>query len=59
MAVPKRKVSKARRDQRRTHYKARIVATVTCPQCGEAKRPHYVCPNCGYYAGKKVSGGDD
>ena len=44
MAVPKRKTSKARRDQRR----------VACPQCHEPKMPHHVCPECGYYDGKEV-----
>ena len=25
-----------------------------CPNCGELKRPHNVCPKCGYYDGKEV-----
>jgi large subunit ribosomal protein L32 len=25
-----------------------------CPQCGSGKRPHRVCPTCGFYAGKKA-----
>ena len=27
---------------------------VKCSQCGELKRPHRICPECGYYNGKQV-----
>ena len=30
------------------------VTTVTCPQCKEPKRPHFVCAFCGYYDGRQV-----
>lgn len=52
MAVPKHKTSKARRDKRRTHWKLSVPAVVECPQCHQPKRPHRVCPNCGYYDGR-------
>jgi large subunit ribosomal protein L32 len=39
MAHPKRKISKTRRDKRRTHYKA-TVANHTCPITGEAHLYH-------------------
>jgi large subunit ribosomal protein L32 len=54
MAVPKRKKSKSRRDKRRTHQKLEAPNLSECPQCGEAKLPHHVCPACGYYKGRKV-----
>lgn len=54
MPNPKRKMSKSRRDKRRTHYKA-VAPTVTkCPQCSEAKLAHAVCASCGYYNGRKM-----
>ena len=34
MAHPKRKISKTRRDKRRTHYNAVAPTYVTCPNCG-------------------------
>ena len=37
MAHPKRKISKQRRDKRRTHYKATPATVATCPTMGE---PH-------------------
>ena len=36
MAHPKRKISKTRRDKRRTHYKASVPQVATCPTTGEA-----------------------
>ena len=55
MAVPKRKVSKARRDKRRSNvWKLEQPALAACPKCGELKAPHKVCPNCGTYNGKTV-----
>ena len=40
MAVPKRKVSKARRDKRRnSHWKLTIPGVVACPKCGEPRCP--------------------
>ena len=35
MAHPKRKISKTRRDKRRTHYKASNQQLATCPNTGE------------------------
>ena len=54
MAVPKRRVSSARRDKRRSNvWKMDAPELVKCPQCGEYKRPHRICPECGYYNGKQ------
>jgi len=52
MAHPKRKISKTRRDKRRTHYKAVAPTYVTCPNCGASVLYHRVCNECGYYKGK-------
>ena len=55
MAVPKRKVSKARRDKRRnSHWKLAAPAIVACPKCGVYHLPHRVCKACGYYDGREV-----
>ena len=57
MAVPKKKVSKARRDKRRSNNsKLAMPGMVKCsnPACDEMLLPHRVCTVCGYYNGKKV-----
>lgn len=54
MAHPKRKISKSRRDKRRTHYKATPSSLSTCSNCGEIKLSHRACPSCGYYSGRSL-----
>ena len=54
MAVPKGKVSKARRNSRRANWKLALPGITECPQCHEMKLSHRVCKNCGYYNGKQV-----
>ena len=55
MAVPKRKLSSARKNKRRSNvWKLSAPSFSKCTQCGELKVPHRVCPNCGYYKGKEI-----
>lgn len=55
MAVPKSKVSKARRDKRRSNvWKLDAPTLMTCPNCGGYKKPHIVCSSCGFYKGREV-----
>ncbi len=55
MAVPFRKVSKTRRDMRRTHYKITANSLIECSNCGAKIRPHRACPECGFYKGVSTS----
>ena len=55
MAVPKRKVSKARRDKRRSStWKLALPGMTKCPKCGEYVLSDRVCGSCGTYKGKEV-----
>ena len=55
MAVPKGKVSKARRDKRRSsHWKLKTPGIIACPNCGAYHLPHRVCRACGQYKGREV-----
>ena len=56
MAVPKRKVSHARKMKRRSSVWKLEQPTnlVACPQCGEINLAYRVCKACGYYKGEEV-----
>lgn len=52
--LPKQKISRTRRDKRRTHHARKAKNLVQCNNCGEMRLPHRVCPNCGHYKGREV-----
>jgi large subunit ribosomal protein L32 len=52
--LPKRKISKTRRNKRRAHHALTLKHLVICDRCGEHKIAHQVCPHCGTYNGRKV-----
>lgn len=55
MAVPKRRVSRTKRDTRRSSvWKLDMPELVKCSNCGDFRRSHRVCPECGYYNGRQV-----
>ncbi|MDR2292419.1 MAG: 50S ribosomal protein L32 [Prevotellaceae bacterium] len=54
MAHPKHRISKQRRNKRRTHYKAVAPTLANCSNCGTAVLYHRVCPECGYYRGRLI-----
>ena len=55
MAVPKGKVSRQRREKRRSSvWKLTAPQLVACPNCGELVMPHRACPACGQYNGRTV-----
>ena len=57
MAHPRRKISKTRRNKRRTHYKADSPVIAICPSTGVSPIFHraYVHEGKLYYKGKLVS----
>lgn len=54
MAVPKKKISKARGGARRAHLALKSPSLSTCSNCQEPRLPHRVCPKCGWYNGREV-----
>ena len=60
MAHPKRKISKTRRDKRRTHYKASDQQIATCSKTGESHLYHRAYWHEGklYYRGKVLIDSD-
>lgn len=59
MATPKKKISRARRDQRRfaANKLPKKPTWVLCPGCSEPVKPHSMCSNgtsCHYYSAKST-----
>ena len=55
MAVPKQKKGRGATHTRRSaNSKLAAPARSVCPNCGEVKLPHRVCPSCGYYRKREV-----
>lgn len=57
MAHPKRKISKTRRDKRRTHHKLGEKALFVDPNTGDISQYHRVNLETGMYKGIKVMQG--
>jgi len=58
MAHPKRRSSNSRTGKRRTHWKLTAPTRTECPNCGQPRRSHRVCANCGHYNGREVIEGE-
>lgn len=54
MAHPKRRSSNSRTGKRRAHWNLKPAAHSDCPNCGQPRRPHRVCGNCGHYNTREV-----
>lgn len=54
MAVPRNRMSNARKNSRRSHMAKKPANLVACSSCGEAKLGHKACISCGYY-GRNLS----
>jgi large subunit ribosomal protein L32 len=53
-ALPKQRVSHARKGERRAHMHLDLPQLVTCQQCKKPRLSHHACPNCGTYRGRQV-----
>lgn len=54
MAVPKRKVSRSRRDNRRAHDALTNATYIEDKDTGELRRPHHIDLKTGMYKGRQV-----
>jgi len=54
MAVPKSKISKSRRGQRRSHDRLADNAYIEDANSGELRRPHHIDLKTGMYRGKQI-----
>ncbi len=54
MAVPKRKTSRMKRGNRRSHHALATPTYVEDKESGELRRPHHIDPKTGRYRGRQV-----
>lgn len=54
MAVPRNRLSNARKNSKRAHHAKVPKQGVKCSSCGAQKMPHVICPSCGAYNGRTV-----
>ena len=54
MAVPKKKTSKSKRDQRRSHHALKMTNVTIDSTTGEFKLSHHISLKDGYYKGRQV-----
>lgn len=54
MAVPRNRLSNARKNSKRAHHAKKPKAIGTCNNCNAAKLPHLICSSCGFYANRSV-----
>lgn len=53
MAVPRNRLSNARKNSRRSHHAKVRKSLANCTKCGAAKLPHHLCQGCGTYDEKR------
>lgn len=54
MAVPQNRITRSRRNMRRSHDALTAGNPQECANCGELKRPHHVCASCGHYNDREI-----
>lgn len=54
MAVPKKKHTNGRSRRKRSCKHLTSAAIADCPQCGQPKQRHHVCPTCGFYRTREI-----
>lgn len=53
MAVPRNRMSNARKNSKRAHHAKTPKHISKCENCGVPRRPHFSCQACGHYGEKK------
>lgn len=54
MAVPRKRKSKSRRGNQRSHDALKRPTLARCPSCDSPKLPHRMCAACGWYGDRTV-----
>jgi large subunit ribosomal protein L32 len=54
VALPKKRHSKSRVKKSRQFWRLELPPLIPCPNCKTLKLSHHICPNCGYYKGRRI-----
>lgn len=55
MAVPRNRLSNARKNSKRAHHAKKSKNLTACAHCGAARLAHRICPSCGTYNGRAIT----
>ena len=54
MAVPRNRLSNARKNSKRAHHAKKPKPAAQCPKCQAPRMPHMICQSCGAYGNRIV-----
>ena len=54
MAVPRNRMSNARKNSKRAHHAKQPKQCSACSNCGAIHLPHRMCSSCGHYNNRAV-----
>lgn len=54
MAVPRNRLSNARKNSKRAHHAKKPKSAATCSNCNTPRLPHTICQGCGNYGDRNV-----
>lgn len=54
MAVPRNRMSNARKNSKRAHHAKEAKQSVPCPNCAAIRLPHRMCSACGHYNNRSL-----
>jgi large subunit ribosomal protein L32 len=55
MAVPRNRLSNARKNSKRSHHAKKPKHVAACDSCGAPRMSHAKCPSCGAYGKAKAA----
>lgn len=54
MAVPRNRLSNARKNSKRAHHAKKPKNLPACPKCSSPRMPHTICQACGVYGDRVI-----
>ena len=54
MAVPRNRLSNARKNSKRAHHAKKPKMTTSCTNCSATRLPHTICASCGAYGERMI-----